>query len=85
MQFVTFLLSLAQPYWGQLVVGAASVAALLFAYLKGREAAKAKGIIATQQETIDAQKARNDVQARVDNASPTERDKLLAPFLRDDK
>lgn len=77
------ILNLLQPFWG-LIVGAAGVLiAVVGAYFKGRSEQKLKDKVATQGETIDAYKDRQNVEDRYRNAPDAERERMRDKWRRD--
>lgn len=78
-----FVLDIIGAHIGSILTGLAGIAALGFAFFKGKSDAKKDGAIATQKEIIDALEDRSTVEDRFRNASDTERDSVQSPWQRD--
>lgn len=87
MQVVQFLLNLAGPYIGQIITGAAGILgigfALFMATQSGKKSQKLQDENNTLKETINASKARTEVDATVANTTDAERDRMLHTWDRD--
>lgn len=78
-----FLFEILGPFWKPIAAAVGLALAGLAAYLKGRSEQAAKGKIAAQKETIDAHETRDKIEAAVDAADATERQRLRDKWTRD--